>query len=256
MIAVIPARAGSKRIPGKNLKRLGHRPLLDWTICAALSSGVFARIVVSTNDGATANTANIAAGAIIAWFRRTDGGDGEADIAWLHDVLSELPEHREFCILRPTSPFRTADTIRRAYRQWQDTKDCLDSLRAVRLASETPYKMWVSAAPSPAFRDSYPMTAVLSATQSDGTPYHSSPTQTLPTVYVQTGALEMGWTRNVEQLGTISGRKVGLFYTDGPDALDLNTPDDWARAEALLAADPALRQTPSLAGVPAAPQAQ
>lgn len=256
MIALIPARAGSKRIPGKNIKHLGGRPLLDWTICAALHSRVFSRVVVSTDDSATANIANIAAGEVVAWQRRTGAGDTERDIEWVREVLSELTQYREFCILRPTSPFRTADTIRRAYKQWHESKDCLDSLRAMRRVTETPYKMWRSAAPSDAFRDGYPMVPLIDLRHPDGTPFHSSPTQTLPTVYVQTGALEMGWTRNVEQLGSISGRKVGGFICEGAESVDINTPDDWERAERLVATDAAILATAYVAGLPATPSAQ
>lgn len=252
MIALIPARAGSKRLPGKNTKLLGGKPLIEWTIEAAQRSGVFERVCVATDIEAI----NIGWDGKTFIYRRRDVSDHQSDIEWVGEALGATVRHAEFCILRPTSPFRTADTIRRAYKQWHESKDCLDSLRAVRRVTETPYKMWRSTAPSEAFRDGYPMVPLLDLRHPDGTPYHSSPTQTLPTVYVQTGALEMGWTRNVEQLGSISGRKVGGFICEGAESVDLNTETDWRHAERLLASDPTLMASVGLAGVSATAPAQ
>ncbi len=239
MIALIPARAGSKRIPGKNTKRLGGYPLWQWTTAAAAQSCVFDQIVICTDD--TRMQIPLAVG--VVWRRPVT--DDQPDIEWVREALTIAPS-REWCILRPTSPFRDAATIRRAFRQWQDVKDCCDSLRAITPATQTPYKMWMATGDL-AFM---PIVPILSGAHGV-TPYHSSPTQTLPTVYAQTGALEMGWTRNVEQLGTISGRKVVGFLTDGPAACNIDTPDDWARAEALLATDPSLVASMGVAGISA-----
>ena len=235
MIALIPARAGSRRIPGKNTKLLGGYPLWWWTAMAAERSGVFDQVVLCADFAVTAN--------VFVLLRRPVP-DHQPDIEWVRDALQQYPSRREWCILRPTSPFRDAATIRRAFRQWQGAKDCCDSLRAITPVTQTPYKMW-SATGDLAIM---PIVPILSGAHGL-TPYHSSPTQTLPTVYAQTGALEMGWTRNVEQLGTISGRKVVGFLTDGPAACNIDTPDDWARAEALLATDPSLLASMGVAGI-------
>lgn len=244
MTALIPARAGSKRIPGKNTKLLGGHPLIAYTIAAALESRVFHLVVVCSDD-VSLNPLVVEMGA--GYLDRARVDDDQHDFYWVRDALRRLPRSDEFCILRPTSPFRSAETIVRAFQKWYGSKDCCDSLRAVTKASQTPFKMWVPTGPN-GYAEGYPMAPLCEGTHPDGTPYHSSPTQTLPTVYVQTGALEMGWTRNVEQLGSISGRKIIPFFTEGPDALDLNTLDDWARAEALVASGAVLPAV-SLAGV-------
>ena len=198
--------------------------MIAYTIAAAQQSGVFEDVVLCTDD------LDLGRYGSVRLIGREPVSDNQPDIVWLRDAFrwfSRRPE--SFAILRATSPFRTAATIQRAYRQWQRECDCIDSLRAVTPASQTPYKMWTQASPG------MPMTPLLPGAHPDGTPYHSSPTQTLPTVYVQTGGLEMGWTRNVEDLGTISGRKISPFLVEGPEALDLNTPRDWLEAERLLA---------------------
>lgn len=244
MIALIPARAGSKRIPGKNTKPLGGVPLLAWTIQAAKESDVFDEIHVSSDDEEALNIA-CDLGVRFIVRPRALATDTAPDLLWIQHLLSpRWGRPTCFAILRPTSPFRTAATIRRAFAQWKGESDCIDSLRAVRLVTETPYKMWTQSG------HGMPIDPLLPGLHHpDGTPYHSSPTQTLPPVYVQTGALEMGWTRNVECLNSISGRKVSPFFCHGPEALDLNTPDDWERAERLIASGAVEPPPVSLAGL-------
>lgn len=242
MIAMIPARAGSKRLPGKNTKPLGGVPLIAWTIQAAKESDVFDEIHVSSDDE---GALNIACDLGVRWIVRPRAlaTDTAHDLLWIQHMLSQRWGRPTcFAILRPTSPFRSAATIRRAYQQWAREKDTIDSLRAVTLSPVSPYKMWAVA-------PHVQMQPLLTGTHPDGTPYHSSPTQTLPPVYVQTGALEMGWTRNVECLNTISGRKISPFLCHGPESLDINSERDWAEAEHLLATGQVEPPALPLAGV-------
>ena len=129
--------------------------------------------------------------------------------------------------------------------------DCGDSLRAVEPVKQTPYKMWTWLGPG------YPITPFSDRKHPDGTPYHSSPTQSLPTVYIQNSSLEMSWTANVEVHGTIHGRKVGPFFTEGYEGFSIDYPEDWATAERLIAegvphADPSRTrgQAPSCVPLP------
>jgi CMP-N,N'-diacetyllegionaminic acid synthase len=251
MIAIIPARGGSQRVPRKNVQILHGHPLLAWTILAAHQSGVFSEVLVATDDPYIASLATL----YHAQYRlRPPSSDTETDYQWLRPLLAaHVPRPVDFALLRPTSPFRQAATIQRAYRQWQGHG--FDSLRAVRLVTETPYKMWRSTAHAAVYVSSYPMVPILDATAADGTPLHSSPTQTHHPVYLQTGALELGWTRNVEQLGSISGRKIAPFLCNARESADINTPDDLARARAAVAADPTLLPPLPLVRLPADPAA-
>ena len=251
MVALIPARAGSKRVPGKNTKPLCGVPLLVYSIAAARASGVFAAVYVCTDDSWAVSYATEVG---CDYLARSAVTDRQPDIEWVRDALRELP-YEAFAILRPTSPFRTAETIRRAYQQFCEMGDCADSLRAVRPVKEHPYKMWVSQAPSPAFVNAYPMKPLFSGAHPDGTPWHSSPTQTLPTVYVQSSALEMAWTRCVEVHGSISGRKVAPFFGSALEQFSIDTPDDWAEAERLAREDPGRLPAVDVAGVPPVPAA-
>lgn len=221
-VALIPARAGSKRCPGKNMRLLNGQPLIAYTIQAAKDSGVFERIIVSTDDPATAGYAMDAGVASVLCPLDIAHKDDDADIKWVRHALQDTDFHA-FAILRPTSPFRTAATIKRAHAQF--LKDESHSTRAVSLAPVHPGKMWWNNGPG------YPMTPVCDAKRSDGTPWHSCPTQTLPPVYVQNASLEIAWSYVVQSFGTISGRKISPFLTEGDEGFDINTEADWTEAE-------------------------
>ncbi len=220
MVALIPARAGSKRIPGKNMKVLGGKPLIQWTVEAARASGVFRDIVCSTESEIIAATAGC------SLVRRPPefATDESPDIFWVRHALTFYPQADAFAILRPTSPFRTAATIRRAFTQFLE-RPC-DSLRAVEPAKQHPMKMWrlgMDHYLEPAFRAPW-----------ERVPYHSCPTQTLPRFYIQNASLEMAWTHTVVNDDSISGRVVVPFFTQGDEGFDINTPEDWAEAERLV----------------------
>lgn len=141
MAALIPARAGSKRIPGKNLKVLGGYPLLRYAIASAQASGLFTEIVVSSEDDQTLRLAH-AWGARAIWCPLSIAHrDQTPDIQWVRHALERV-ECQTFAILRPTSPFRTARTIHRAYRQFTLPDQTADTLRAVEPVTQHPAKMW------------------------------------------------------------------------------------------------------------------
>jgi CMP-N-acetylneuraminic acid synthetase len=219
IVALIPARAGSKRIPGKNTKLLAGHPLIAYTIAAAQQSGIFAEIVVCTDDVQAIGVAQQSGTSVM---HRYPVADDQPDIVWVRDAMRSRTTDA-FAILRPTSPFRTAATIQRAWAQFVAT--FCDSLRAVeRWYGPSPYKMWRLAE-----------TQIAPLLPVDRTPpWHSMPTQTHPPVYVQNASLEMAWTRVVEETDTISGLNVIPFVTRGYEGFDLNTMADWHRAEELV----------------------
>jgi CMP-N,N'-diacetyllegionaminic acid synthase len=146
VVALIPARAGSKRVPDKNVRPLAGHPLMAYSIAAALQSGVFSSVVVSTDSEPYARIAKHY-GADVP-FLRPDAfaGDLSPDIEWVEYTLKRLKEtgnHYDcFSILRPTSPFRLPETIRRAWEAFLSAEG-VDSLRAVEKCTQHPGKMWV-----------------------------------------------------------------------------------------------------------------
>jgi N-acylneuraminate cytidylyltransferase len=227
-VALVPARAGSVRVQHKNVMPLQGHPLLAYSICAAHEAGVFDAVVVSTDSPEIASVARHY-GAELPSLRPADMASATSpDIEWVRHVLDELATEGltfdAFSILRPTSPFRGADTIRRAWERFLAAK--ADSLRAVELCRQHPGKMWVME--GSLIRPLLP--------QPEGTtPYHSSQYQALPEVYVQNSSLEIAWTRVATEGGTIAGERVVPFFTEAAEGFSIDYPDDFHRAERLLA---------------------
>ena len=228
VIGLIPARAGSKRVPGKNVRPLQGHPLIAYTIAAAVDSGVFAAVMVSTDSP------DVAAlcwhyGAESPFLRPAEfAGDTSPDIEWIQYTLQRLQAEGRtfdaFSILRPTSPFRQPKTIRRAWSEFISVPEA-DSLRAVDLCKQHPGKMWVV--------EGQFMRPLLD----DGginPPWHSIPYQALPTVHAQNASLEIAWTRVPLEQGTIAGKKITPFITESFEGFDINKADDWWLAETIL----------------------
>ena len=221
-IALIPARAGSKRVPGKNVRRLQGHPLIAYAIASAMRSGVFHEVVVSSDSTEILDIASMY-GARTLMRPPELASDTSPDIEWVTHALEALPDHDCFSILRPTSPFRTAETIARAWRQWSDN-DGFDSLRAVELCAQHPGKMWTL--------DGVRLMPLLE--QPRPVPWHSRQYADLPPVYVQNASLEIAWTRTVEALGSIAGDRVMCFLTRDHEGRDINSEIDWQVVESLL----------------------
>lgn len=119
-IAIIPARGGSKRLPGKNARPFCGRPIIVWTIEAARQSGLFERIVVSTDDGEIARH-SAEAGAEVHPRPAALGADNVRVVEVLKAVLDwASPPGRPFdylCCLYPTAPLRTAEDLRASYER-------------------------------------------------------------------------------------------------------------------------------------------
>jgi N-acylneuraminate cytidylyltransferase len=233
VVALIPARAGSVRVPGKNVRELAGHPLLAYSIAAARESGLFGAIVVSTDSEPIAAIAR-RYGAEVHGLRPAEMATSTAsDIDWVQFELDRLDDFDAFSILRPTSPFRRGATITRAWEQFTAVAGA-DSLRAVRPVREHPGKMWRI--------EGELMVPLLEQTPGQ-VPTHSRQTAALPAIHVQDSSLEIAWTRIVADR-EIAGRRVVPFLTEGAEGFSIDYPDDWELAERLAADDPALLAAP------------
>jgi N-acylneuraminate cytidylyltransferase len=242
IVCLIPARAGSKRVSGKNVRRLGAHPLPAYTLAAALESDVFESVIVSTDVQEIADVARHY-GAEVPFLRPAAlASDTSPDVEWLDHALRELATKGRtwdcFSLLRPTSPFRGAQTIRRAWDLFRAERG-VDSLRAVERCAQHPGKMWVVRGTR-----MLPLLPFGPAEQ----PWHSTPYQALPPVYVQNASLEIAWTRVVLERRTIAGEVLVPFLTEGHEGFDINDQHDWMVAERLVAAGaaalPSVRHAP------------
>jgi len=242
IVALIPARSGSKRVPDKNIRPLAGHPLIAYSIAAALQSTIFKAVIVSTDSDRYADIARHY-GAEVPFLRPAKiAGDTSPDIEWVEFTLGELRKKREdydcFSILRPTSPFRLPETIRRAWDEFC-AQDGVDSLRAVEKCQQHPGKMWIVRG-----RRMLPLLPMGPARQ----PWHSSQYPSLPEVYVQNASLEIAHSRVVLEEKTIAGNVLMPFFTKDYEGFDVNSDYDWNLAEHLVKTDraklPSVPQSP------------
>lgn len=224
------------------MRALAGHPVIAYTIAPALESGVFDSVIVSTDSQEIAAIARHY-GAEVPFLRPVAfAGDTSPDIEWLEYTLSELKRQGRvwdcFSLLRPTSPFRTAGTIRRAWARFM-AQEGVDSLRAVEKCAQHPGKMWLVHGDR--------MVPLLQGGPAEQ-PWHSTPYQALPPVYVQNASLEIAWTRVVFERRTIAGDVLVPFLTEGYEGFDINDPHDWTIAERLIADGAA--QLPPVAQAP------
>ena len=226
IVGLIPARSGSERIPDKNIRELAGHPLLAYAVVSALESEVFSEVYVSTESTEYAEIARRYGARVIMRPERYALASSP-DFLWVEYTVSELrkaasggPDY--YAILRPTSPFRAADTIRRCWEEWDKT---YDSIRAVEPVKQHPGKQWIMRGDT-----LYPL---LPYGPTDP-PWHSSQMKSLPMVYVQNASLEMAHTKTLKETKTISGWRIQGFLTEGFEGFDINDEQDWAVAEMLV----------------------
>jgi CMP-N,N'-diacetyllegionaminic acid synthase len=235
LVALIPARGGSVRVPGKNTRALAGHPLIAYTISAALDSGVFAKVVVSTDEEKTAEIGRHY-GAEAPFLRPSEYSESTSpDIDFVVHALDEYKklgtEFDGFSILRPTSPFRKPQTIQRAWSAFQAAGPNVDSLRAVERCNDHPMKMWVIRG-----KLMHPLFAFGPQEQ----PWHSSQYPTLPEIYVQNASLEIAWSRVALEDHTIAGETIMPFLTVDDEGIDVNNKYDWAIVEQMIEAGDAV----------------
>ena len=169
-------------------------------------------------------------GASVPFLRSKDSsGDNSPDISWVKYMLEKLAkqkgeEYEIFSILRPTSPFRDAETIQRAWNTFKEKQQKFDSLRAVEKTSQHPGKMWTI--------NNMHLNPLLPFYR-DNVPWHSSQSCSLPEVYVQNASLEISQVRNVFEKNSITGNTIMAFLTIGLEGFDINTEIDFQFGEYL-----------------------
>jgi CMP-N,N'-diacetyllegionaminic acid synthase len=224
-VALIPARSGSERVPGKNIRPLGGHPLLAYAVATALQAGVFERVVCSTDSGKIAEVAQ-RYGADVPFLRPSELAESPSpNTTWITYTLDELGEHYDlFAIVRATNPFRGPDAFLRGLGQLLATPEA-DSIRAVERVKQHPGKMWVV--------EGKTMRPLLDQSHL-GVAWHAGQYQALPEVYTQNSALEIAWTRVLSQTGTREGKVVTPFFTGGYEGFNIDDEEDWDRARTLI----------------------
>lgn len=232
ILAIIPARGGSKSIPGKNIKLLVGKPLIAWTIEEAKKSKLLTRIIVSTDDLEIAEVAR-EYGAEVPFLRPAEiSQDFSTDIEFLLHALDFLKEEENYepeIVLRlpPTSPMRTASHIDEGIQKLLDTPEA-DAVRPICEAPKHPYKLWKISSDGQWLEPFLPkeFTGVAEP--------HNLPRQLFPKVYIHTGAMDVMRLRTIRELKSTSGKKLTYFFMESEDSINIDTPLDFELAEILM----------------------
>lgn len=222
-LIVIPARGGSKGIPGKNIKLLAGRPLLHHTLEAIASLPAGATVCVSTDDGGIADCAALA-GFPVPFLRPRELA---TDTAGTYEVLIHALDHylaagktfSKLLLLQVTSPFRQPNHIMEALALFESSR--MDMVVSVTESEANPYYNLFE--------------------ESDGVLVKSKPSdyvrrQDCPPVYQYNGAIYVIDVAALRQRPIHRFRKVAKYVMDAESSLDLDAPLDWMVAEMMIAA--------------------
>lgn len=233
VLAIIPARGGSKGIPGKNIKAFAGYPLIAYSIAAGLRSDLVSRVIVSTDDEDIAKVAR-QWGAEVPFLRpEALAQDDTPDIPVALHGLDWLGEHESYhpdvvVWLRPTSPIRPRDCVDRSIRLLLAHPEA-DSVRGVVPAGQNPFKMWTID------ENSQQMMPLLNV---EGIPEpYNAPRQALPNTYWQTGHIDALWTKTLLEKNSMTGAIILPLMIDPRYTVDLDLPVDWKNAEWVLQRD-------------------
>ena len=216
-LAIITARGGSKRIPRKNIKEFCGKPILSYSIEAALTSGIFDEVMVSTDDEEIAAVAR-QAGACVPFFRSSETAN---DYASTDDVIMEVLQTYEkqgrhfdaFCCIYPTAPFITAERLKEA----MNLLDEADSVMPVVPFSYPPQRGLLLDEQGFLIRQ-FPE-------------YASARSQDLPKVYHDCGQYYACKTETFIKAGTTDVEKMVPVVLSEMEVQDIDTQQDWEMAE-------------------------
>jgi YrbI family 3-deoxy-D-manno-octulosonate 8-phosphate phosphatase len=230
ILALIPARGGSKGIPRKNIRDFAGYPLIAWSIAAGLQAHTVNRVIVSTDDNEIAAVAREYGAETpfmrpheLAQDRTPDLPVFEHALQWLEEIEGYKPDI--VIQLRPTSPIRPKDCVDSAVRILIENTEA-DCVRGVVPAGQNPHKMWRF--------NGYdkPMKPLLEL-EGVAEPYNA-PRQILPLVYWQTGHIDVIRTSTISRKHSLTGNTIYPLVIDPRYTVDIDTPADWAKYEALV----------------------
>ncbi|MBN1451864.1 MAG: acylneuraminate cytidylyltransferase family protein [Anaerolineales bacterium] len=226
VLALIPARGGSKSIPRKNIKPMAGIPMIAFSIMAAIEAKTVDRVVVSTDDQEIAAIAGHW-GAEVPFMRPAEyAGDHSTDLEVFQHALAWFSEHEnyvpEICVhLRPTYPVREQGDIDAVVTALLDNPT-FDSVRSVAMAPETPFKMWF-------LGDDHRLSPVV---ECDIPEAYNQPRQILPPVYLQNACIDATRTQVITTKNSMTGSKIMGFVMD--HNYDIDTEQQFEQVEQQL----------------------
>lgn len=228
VLAIVPARGGSKGVPRKNLRHLGGHPLIAWSIAAGLAASRVDRVLVTTDDPEIREAAQ-AYGAETPFLRPSElAQDDTTDLPVFEHALAWLAEHEGWepslvVHLRPTSPLRLTADIDRAVAMIEDNGEA-DSVRGVCKPFQNPFKMW-RIGESGFLEPLIPL---------DMPEPYNQPHQRLPAVYWQAGYIDVARARTIRELRSMTGRRILPLHLGKDSWVDIDTEANLEFADVLV----------------------
>jgi len=229
VLAIIPARGGSKGIPRKNIRDFAGFPLIAYSIAAGLQSKYVTRTIVSTDDEEIAAVAR-KYGAETPFLRPAEfSQDNTTDLPVFKHALEWLKENEGYMPdiviqLRPTSPIRPRSCVDDAIQILIDHPEA-DSVRGVVESGQNPFKMWRVDAKGVM----HPLLTVEGVKEA-----YNAPRQQLPTTYWQTGHIDAIRPRAILEKNSMSGDVIMVLHIDPRFTVDIDSPADWIQYERLV----------------------
>lgn len=223
-IAIIPARGGSKRVPGKNIRLLCGKPLIAYSIEAALRSSLFERVVVSTDSEEIAAVAQ-AHGAEVPFLRSAEIADDVTPVsAATADALEKLDptgsQYEFVAQLMANCPLRTAEDLLASHKQLSET-GADTQISVVRYGWQNPW--WAMRRNRTTFSLEPLFPKEMTARSQD-----------LPELFCPTGAIWWGKTTVIREQRTFHVPQRTGWEISWDHGVDIDTPEDMAFAEALF----------------------
>ena len=224
ILGLIPARGGSKGIPGKNIKPLGGKPLLQYTIEAAKASKLLSKVILSSDDEEIITAAKRLG--LEAPFQRPKelAGDSSGSLEVIQHVLQFFSDAGEkfdaVCLLQPTTPFRRKNLIDKAIEEFK--RGDFDSLVSARGVPDEFNPHWV-------FEEENGVLKIAT-----GEKEIITRRQELPKAYHRDGAIYLTKTNVIKDQNSLYGKKIGFIDTTGDPYVNIDTAEDWEKAEFLV----------------------
>ena len=216
--ALIPARGGSKGIPRKNIKLIAGKPLISWTIEAALRSSLLSAIVVSTDDYEIAEVARLA-GAQVPFIRPKElAQDHTPGLDPVLHAFDKLPQYDSVLLLQPTSPLRTTDDIDGLLNLVRNTK----KQSAVSICEAETHPYWTYRINADQTLAKFMDVATVARRQD------------LPSIFSLNGAMYFAGANWLRESRSLVSSETLAYVMPKERSVDLDTPLDWKIAELLL----------------------
>lgn len=226
VLAIIPARSGSKSVKDKNIRLMNGKPMIAYSIEHALSSKLINRVIVSTDSPVYADIAR-KYGAEVPFLRPDQiSTDTSLDIEVFEHALNFLKDNEDYTPdvvvqLRPTYPIRNVEDIDKMITMLMED-DSLDSIRCIAPAKEVAYKMWF-------LNDDGTISPILT----DIPEAYNMPRQELPKIYYQNACIDVMRPDVITRHHSMSGKKIKGYIME--HNFDIDTEEEFLNAEKYLA---------------------